>query len=315
MEYAAITFTVSSVILGFAGLLSARTSIHNWIRLSRVSSGNLLDDDFGPNLAREQFNKQGYRHFIREMKKRLNRRFGSNGFNVIATPAEVDHVFAFLLSQFLNKRFCSIHTSSDWPSQITAYRYNSIQKGDRVILVAVVLSSGKFMLPAIDAVLAAGGTVCGVITIIEALPEWEKSDPIEKILLQRNVYFDAIHRSFSNHAVTNRIHSPVNAQYAHSGQRHESLVMHWQGEQVNQLHCALLSAFPDVPSLSRMVKMEMGQNIVTIASGTNLAEIAFSLIGWAEAQGLAQELVEAATRANSTNPELRRFVDQYLRSP
>lgn len=194
LEYASYVVTLLSIIFGIVGIVGSRIYIKNWIRLHRESSGKLLTDTDGTNLAKDEFNNKGYEHHLKLVRKRLDEKFGSKGYNVIATPAELDYVFPFLLAHTSRKRFCSIHTSAQWPPQLTRFRYNPIQRGDRVVLVSVILSSGKFMTPAIDMVTEAGATVCGVFSIIEATPSPDEKVSIEDSLLARNVYFDAIYR-------------------------------------------------------------------------------------------------------------------------
>lgn len=196
IDYANQIVTILSIIFGIIGMLSSRIYIRDWIRLHRISSGELLADSYGTNLAKEEVNKRGYEYYLKEVRKRIDHRFGRNGYDVIATPAELDYVSPFLLAHITNKRFCSIHTSPQWPSQLTRLRFNSIKRGDRIILVSVILSSGKFMTPAIDIVLQAGATVCGVVSIIEAKPGPDEKTSIDDSLLARNVYFDAIYRQF-----------------------------------------------------------------------------------------------------------------------
>src|SRR4051812_15111435 len=78
------------------------------------------------------------------------------------------------------------------------------------------------------------------------------------------------------------------------------------GQTIQQLHQALLSAFPDQASLSRMVRMGMNLNLATIA-GADLSDTVFRLISWAESQGRTAELIEQANRQNPGNPDLRRL--------
>jgi hypothetical protein len=79
-------------------------------------------------------------------------------------------------------------------------------------------------------------------------------------------------------------------------------------KQRQQLHQALLSAFPTPDSLRQMVSFELDQNLYTIAGGDNYSAVAFSLVVWAEAHGKVNELLAGASRQNSGNPELRELV-------
>jgi hypothetical protein len=77
------------------------------------------------------------------------------------------------------------------------------------------------------------------------------------------------------------------------------------GSRRRQLHAALLSAFPDVESLTRMVSFQLGENLNTFTpSGTTLADVVFHLIQWAESRSAVVELVVAARTANPDNTDL-----------
>ncbi len=81
------------------------------------------------------------------------------------------------------------------------------------------------------------------------------------------------------------------------------------GELYRQLNDALVAAFPQETDLDQMVRFGLNQNRAAIAGGSNLAQISFNLIGWAEAKGLTKELVIAARNSNPGNPELRRVAE------
>jgi nucleoside phosphorylase len=77
-----------------------------------------------------------------------------------------------------------------------------------------------------------------------------------------------------------------------------------------QLHKALLTAFPSRLDLKRMVDFGLDQNLDSIVSNSNLDHAVFELIKWAEAQGKVSELIRAAYQANSGNVQLQTFVSQ-----
>jgi hypothetical protein len=79
------------------------------------------------------------------------------------------------------------------------------------------------------------------------------------------------------------------------------------GPQFKQLHEALLAAF-NQEELTRMVMMDMGVNINSVAGGSNLSAVVFNLIDWAQRTGRLGELVTAAAGSNDENPELKAFV-------
>jgi Effector-associated domain 1 len=79
------------------------------------------------------------------------------------------------------------------------------------------------------------------------------------------------------------------------------------GRELKQLQAALVSAFPSQSELAQMVLFGMNENLNTISQSTNLREMVFDLIQWAQAKGRTQELVRAALEANATNPELQQL--------
>ncbi len=79
-------------------------------------------------------------------------------------------------------------------------------------------------------------------------------------------------------------------------------------EQRRKLRDALMSAFPNQANLERVVDDKLGISLNTIADSGNYTDIIFNLIKWANSQGRAQDLIEAAYEANSRNPELKEFI-------
>ena len=55
-------------------------------------------------------------------------------------------------------------------------------------------------------------------------------------------------------------------------------VMQLTGEQVKQLHRALLSAFPKVAVLQILVRTGLNENLAAIAGETDLSTVVFALI-------------------------------------
>lgn len=83
-------------------------------------------------------------------------------------------------------------------------------------------------------------------------------------------------------------------------------------QQWASLHEALLSAFPSASDLERMVRFGLGENLHTIAGDRNLQATVFDLLTWAQAQGRLSELIIEAGKANSSNPELRAWMQENL---
>lgn len=71
-----------------------------------------------------------------------------------------------------------------------------------------------------------------------------------------------------------------------------------------QLRDALLNAFPTVSALRQLVSLELNLSLEAISGGTNLTDIVFDLIVWAEARSRVEDLAAAARRDNSTNVAL-----------
>ncbi len=70
------------------------------------------------------------------------------------------------------------------------------------------------------------------------------------------------------------------------------------GQDFEQLHAALLDAFPTPALLERLVRFGLNESLAEIALGESLADLVLKLITWANAQNQVNELVQAAlTRA------------------
>ncbi len=84
-----------------------------------------------------------------------------------------------------------------------------------------------------------------------------------------------------------------------------------RGAQIMQFQEALLSAY-DGPALAQMVRIRLDEDLPAIAGGTNLREVVFNLILWAERTGRSEELVVGASASNPQNALLKEFTAQYL---
>jgi Effector-associated domain 1/TIR domain len=89
--------------------------------------------------------------------------------------------------------------------------------------------------------------------------------------------------------------------------------MSLSGKQLKEFQNALLAAFSP-QSLKQMVRTEMEENLDAIVGGGNFMQIVFELIAWAEQYGRTEELIEAAYRANSGNPLLKAFYQEFTKS-
>lgn len=109
-------------------------------------------------------------------------------------------------------------------------------------------------------------------------------------------------------AVRSRVgQSAVNVVAGNAGDPFDNLTI----AQYQQLHSALLSAFPSQDTLRQMVFFGLGQNLATIAGGSDLSAVTLSLIQWAQGQGKIKDLIQAAVAANAGNPQLRAFAAQF----
>lgn len=78
------------------------------------------------------------------------------------------------------------------------------------------------------------------------------------------------------------------------------------GGRFKELVTALLSAFPTVQSLARLVRFELELNLDEVAIG-NLTDQTFALVRWAESTGRVRALLEGARTQNPTNATLEAF--------
>ena len=79
------------------------------------------------------------------------------------------------------------------------------------------------------------------------------------------------------------------------------------GPQRKQLYTALLSAFPTLADLRRVVTFGLSQNLDQITTGGSLDQMALDLITWAQARGRTEDLVKAALDDNPDNSTLQAF--------
>jgi uncharacterized protein YjbI with pentapeptide repeats len=81
-------------------------------------------------------------------------------------------------------------------------------------------------------------------------------------------------------------------------------------QQRQQLHDALVAAFPSKPSLEQMLSHQLDKNLDAIAGGNNLQEIVFDLIKTVESRGWIEDLVRAAYNENPGNPKLKAIAER-----
>ena len=85
------------------------------------------------------------------------------------------------------------------------------------------------------------------------------------------------------------------------------------GQQFGALQQALLNAF-SLDELRMMVRIELGENLDTIASTGSLSAITGELIGWAERTYRLADLVQGASKTRPGNRELQAFAASWQNS-
>lgn len=85
------------------------------------------------------------------------------------------------------------------------------------------------------------------------------------------------------------------------------------GQQIQKFQTALQNAYPSRAVLEQMVRINLNQNLESIAGGDNLTEISFNLIVWAARNGRFNELLRAAVEGNPGNPALQSAVADLRR--
>lgn len=85
----------------------------------------------------------------------------------------------------------------------------------------------------------------------------------------------------------------------------------WVGTVVRAYCEALQAAFTDAMQLRRLVRFGLDQNLDELSAPGRLGDIVFTLVEWAEAQGIGERLLDAALRENPGSPELRRFDQEH----
>jgi len=87
--------------------------------------------------------------------------------------------------------------------------------------------------------------------------------------------------------------------------------MSLEGKQIRCLFDAILSGYRSKVQLAMMVRMELGEKLSEIADGTNLSEVVFELIDWADRTGRVHDLIGAAHRGNLNNPQIRALISDF----
>jgi len=88
--------------------------------------------------------------------------------------------------------------------------------------------------------------------------------------------------------------------------------MQLDGEKLEQLQNALLSAFPDQGELEQLVRFKLNKNLNTIAvaNGATYSDVIFKLMIWAESEGKLTKLISAICSKKPENSQLMPFCEQ-----
>jgi hypothetical protein len=85
-----------------------------------------------------------------------------------------------------------------------------------------------------------------------------------------------------------------------------------RGRQYQQLVEALTDAFPDTNSLARMMQFRLSKNLAVVAAlPNNIEQVAFEVIGAANAEGWTAPLIAAARESRPGNPKLLKLGEDF----
>lgn len=85
-----------------------------------------------------------------------------------------------------------------------------------------------------------------------------------------------------------------------------------RGRQYQQLVEALVHAYPDANSFARMLEFRLEKRLATIAALPNpMTQVAFEVIGVANAGGWTGQLIAAAREAQPSNPKLLKLAEDF----
>jgi hypothetical protein len=88
------------------------------------------------------------------------------------------------------------------------------------------------------------------------------------------------------------------------------MTLNLNGSQLEHLHEVLVTAFPTVPLLQRMVRFGLDENLAEIAPSTGLDAMVLDLLTWAGSRDKYSLLIRAARAANPDNVALRSFAEE-----
>lgn len=91
--------------------------------------------------------------------------------------------------------------------------------------------------------------------------------------------------------------------------------MQLTGRQIQQIRDAILDAYPTRDELRALVRIELDQNLDSIAGGDNLRILVFNLVTWAEQHGRIDELVNSAYNQNQGNLALQQLIAGWRSLP
>ena len=89
-------------------------------------------------------------------------------------------------------------------------------------------------------------------------------------------------------------------------------ILQVRGKQYQQLVEALIDAFPDTNSLALMLQFRLARNLAQVAALPNkIQQIAFEIVGVANAEGWVAQLIVAARESQPGNPKLLKLCEDF----
>ncbi|ARV63238.1 hypothetical protein BZZ01_25840 [Nostocales cyanobacterium HT-58-2] len=88
--------------------------------------------------------------------------------------------------------------------------------------------------------------------------------------------------------------------------------MQLNGEKLQQLQNALLSAFPNQGELKQFIRFQLDKNLneIAVSNGATYSDVMFDLITWAESEDKLTKLISAVCSQKPNNPQLKPFCEQ-----
>lgn len=183
------------------------------------------------------------------------------------------------------------------PDRIPLTEEGIRERGVSALVLSACRETGTTLLDVLSALVAKGLTPVGALAMVRdpfSLDLFIDADALREFAQGARGAFAAMGSRTALPAPTSRGASTVTVQS-------------WgrlSGGEWKALQTALVSAFPTIDDLGRLLKFEFGVNIEAICSG-NLLERVYTIIQWSQSHGKTFELFQAARRQNPGNMDLR----------